>query len=73
MHKRWPKTHAAYSISCGNCEKEYLGQSKCIRNNNKKVFQLKEGGNQLWQNVCVAKHAIARDGFKIITTNKDAA
>ena len=23
------KTHAVYSIPCGDCKKEYLGQSKC--------------------------------------------
>ena len=34
------KTHAVYSISCSNCEKEYLGQFGTRLKNIKKLYQL---------------------------------
>ena len=45
------KTHAVYSIPCGDCEKEYLGQSKrqfgTRLKNIKRLFQLWTRENQL--------------------------
>ena len=51
------KTHAVYSIPCGDCEKEYLGQSKrqfCTRlkEHQKAVSTLDKGKSALVEHVC---------------------
>jgi uncharacterized protein (DUF427 family) len=49
------KTHAVYSIPCGDCEKEYLGQSK-------RQFGTRLKGFipyfQLVRAVCMARNAV---------------
>ena len=56
------KTHAVYSIPCGDCEKEYLSQTKrqfCTRlKEHKKALS---NQNQPWLNMC-AKQAIKLRG-----------
>jgi hypothetical protein len=47
------KTHVVYSIPCGDCEKEYLGQSKrqygtrLKEHRSKGCFNFNQGGNLL--------------------------
>ena len=50
------KIHAVYSIACGNCEKEYLGQSKRyfgtrLKEHQKAVSTLKKGKSTLAEHV----------------------
>ena len=57
------KTHAVYSISCGGCEKEYLGQSKRqfgtrLKEHQKTVSTLDKGKSALAEHVCYTKHEI---------------
>jgi hypothetical protein len=68
------KTHAVYSIPCGDCEKEYLGQSKRqfgtrIKEHQKAVSTLDKGKSALAEHVCYTKHEIAWENSKVITTN----
>ena len=65
------KTHAVYSIPCGDCEKEYLGQSKRqfgtrLKEHQKAVSTLDKGKSE---HVCYTKHEIAWENSKVITTN----
>ena len=58
------KTHAVYSIPCGDCEKEYLGQSKRqfgtrLKEHQKAVSTLDKGKSALAEHVCYTKHEIA--------------
>jgi hypothetical protein len=58
------KTHAVYSIPCGDCEKEYLGQSKRqfgtrLKEHQKAVSTLNKGKSALAEHVCDTKHEIA--------------
>ena len=51
------KTHAVYSIPCGDCEKEYLGQSKRqfgtrLKEHQKAVSTLDKGKSALAEHVC---------------------
>ena len=67
------KTHAVYSIPCGDCEKEYLGQTKrqfCTRlkEHQKAVSNLYSSKSAL-AHVCKTSHKIAWEDSKIITTN----
>jgi hypothetical protein len=68
------KTHAVYSIPCGDCEKEYLGQSKRqfgtrLKEHQKAVSSLDKGKSALVEHVCYTKHEIAWENSKVITTN----
>ena len=59
------KTHAVYSIPCGDCEKVYLGQTKrqfctSLKEHQRAVLIL-TAQNQLWLNTCV-KQAITLRG-----------
>jgi hypothetical protein len=68
------KIHAVYSIPCGDCEKEYLGQSKRqfgtrIKEHQKTVSTLAKGKSTLAKHVCYTKHEIAWENSKVITTN----
>ena len=68
------KTHAVYSIPCGDCEKEYLGQSKRqfgtrLKEHRKAVSTLDKGKSALAEHVCYTKHEIAWENSKVITTN----
>ena len=68
------KIHAIYSIPCGDCEKEYLGQSKRqfgtrIKEHQKTVSTLDKGKSTLAKHVCYTKHEIAWENSKVITTN----
>ena len=68
------KTHAVYSIPCGDCEKEYLGQSKRqfgtrLKEHQKAVSTLDKGKSALAEHVCYTKHEIAWENSKVITTN----
>ena len=55
------KTHAVYSIPCGDCEKEYLGQTKrqfCTRlKEHQRAVSNLYSSSQPWLNMC-AKQAI---------------
>jgi hypothetical protein len=69
------KTHAAvYSIPCGDCEKEYLGQSKHqfgtrLKEHQKAVSTLNKGKSALAEHACDTKHEISWENSKVITTN----
>ena len=68
------KTHAVYSIPCGDCEKEYLGQTKrqfCTRlkEHQRAVSNLYSSKSALAEHVCKTSHKIAWEDSKIITTN----
>ena len=68
------KHHAVYSIPCGDCEKEYLGQSKRqfgtrLKEHQKTVSTLDKGKSALAEHVCYTKHEIAWKNSKVITTN----
>ena len=61
------KTHAVYSIPCGDCKKEYLGQTKpqfctSLKEHQKVVSNLYSSKSALAEHVCKTSH-------KIITTN----
>ena len=58
---------------CGDCEKEYLGQSKRqfgtrLREHQKAVSTLDKGKSALAEHVCYTKHEIAWENSKVITT-----
>jgi hypothetical protein len=68
------KTHAVYSIPCGDSEKEYLGQSKRqfgtrLKEHQKAVSTLDKGKLALAEHVCDTKHEIAWENSKVIITN----
>ena len=68
------KIHAVYSIPCGDCEKEYLGQTKrqfCTRliEHQRAVSNLYSSKSALAEHVCKTSHKIAWEDSKIITTN----
>ena len=68
------QTHAIYSIPCGDCDKEYLGQSKRqfgtrLKEHQKAVSTLDKGKSALAEHVCYTKHEIAWENSKVITTN----
>ena len=68
------KTHAVYSIPCGDCEKEYLGQTKCqfctrLKEHQRAVSNLYSSKSALAEHVCKTSHKIAWEDSKIITTN----
>ena len=57
------KTHAVYSIPCGDCEKEYLGQSKRqfgtrLKEHQNAVSTLDKGKSALAEHVCYTKHCL---------------
>jgi hypothetical protein len=67
------KTHAVYSIRCGDCEL-YLGQSKRqfgtrLKEHQKAVSTLDKGKSALAEHVCDTKHEIVWENSKVITTN----
>jgi uncharacterized protein YbcI len=58
------QTHAVYSIPCGDCKKEYLGQSKCqigtqLKEHQKAVSTLDKAKTALAKHVCYTKRKIA--------------
>jgi hypothetical protein len=58
------KTRTVYSIPCGDCEKECLGQSKrqfgtWLKEHQKAVSTLDKGKSALAEHVCYTKHKIA--------------
>ena len=61
--------------ACGDCEKEYLGQSKRqfgtrLKEHQKAVSTLDKGKSALAEHVCYTKHEIAWENrSKVITTN----
>ena len=68
------KTHAVYSIQCGDCEKEYLGQTKhqfCTswKEHQRAVSNLYSSKSALAEHVCKTSHKIALEDSKLITTN----
>jgi hypothetical protein len=68
------KTRAVYSIPRGDCEKEYLSQSKRqfstrLKEHQKAVSTLNKGKSTLAEQVCDTKHKIACENSKIIITN----
>ena len=63
-----------YSIPCGDCEKEYLGETKRqfgtrLKEHQKAVFNLDSSKSALAEHVCQTSHNIAWDDSKVITTN----
>jgi hypothetical protein len=65
--KTYQKTHAVYSIPSGDCEKEYLGQSK--RQFGTRLKEHHKGKSALAGHVCYTKHEIAWEDSKVINTN----
>jgi hypothetical protein len=68
------KTHVVYSTPCGDCDKEYLGQSKRqfgtrLKEHQKAVSTLNKWKLALAEHVCDTKHTIAWENSKVITTN----
>ena len=71
------KTHAVYSIPCGDCEKVYLDQTKrqfCTPRNIKGLFQtLTAQKYQLWLSTCVEQTITIRgkilEPLKIVMVN----
>ena len=68
------KTHAVYSVPCGDCEKVYLGQTKrqfCTRlkEHQKAVSNFNSSKSALAEHVCETSHNIAWEDSRIITTN----
>ena len=68
------KTHAVYSIPCGDCEKVYLGQTKrqfCTRlkEHQRAVSNFNGSKSALAEHVCETSHNIAWEDSRIITTN----
>ena len=72
------KTHAVYSIPCGDCEKVYLGQTKrqfCTRlkEHQNAVSNSNSSKLALAEHICETSHNIASFAWvdsRIITTNK---
>ena len=68
------KTHAVYSIPCGDCEKVYLGQTKrqfCTRlkEHQRAVSNFNSSKSALAEHACETSHNIAWKDSRIITTN----
>ena len=68
------KTHAVYSIPCGDCEKVYLGQTKrqfCTRlkEHERDVSNSNSSKSTLAEHMCETSHNIVWDDSRIITTN----
>ena len=68
------KTHAVYSIPCGNCKKVYLGQTKrqfCTRlkEHQRAVSNFNSSKSALAEHVCETSNNIAWEDSRIITTN----
>ena len=68
------KTHAVYSIPCGDCEKVYLGQTKrqfCTRlkEHQRAVSNFNSSKSALAEHVCETSHNIAWEDSRNITTN----
>ena len=68
------KTHAVYSIPCGDCEKVYLDQTKrqfCTRlkEHQRAVSNFNSSKSALAEHVCETSHNIAWEDSRIITTN----
>ena len=64
------KTHAVYSIPCGDCGKEYLDQSKRqfgtrLKEHQKAVSTFNKGKSALAEHVCDTKHEIAWENSKV--------
>ena len=64
------KIHAVYSITCGDCEKEYLGQSERkfdtrLKERQKYVSNLDRGKSALAEHVCYTKYGIAWKSSKV--------
>ena len=69
------KTHVVYSIPCGDCEKEHLGQSKRqsgtqLKEHQKAVSTLDKGKSALAEHVCYTKHKITWENSKVIRPKK---
>ena len=72
------KTHSVYSIPCGDCEKEYLGQTKRqfstrLKEHQRAVSSLYSSKSALAEHVCKTSYKIAWEDTKIITTNSPFA
>ena len=68
------KTHAVYSISCGDCEKVCLGQTKrqfCthLKEHQRAVSNFNSSKSALGEHVCETSHNIAWEDYRIITIN----
>ena len=69
VHKTNQKTHVVYSIPCGDCEKEYLGQSKrqfgtWLKEHQNAVSTINKGKSALAEHVCDTKYEIAWEILK---------
>jgi hypothetical protein len=60
------KTHAVYSIPCGDCEKEFGTR---LKEHQTAVSTLDKGKSALAEHVYYTKHEIAWENSKVITTN----
>jgi hypothetical protein len=68
------KTRVVHSIPCGDCKKEYLGQSKHqfgtrLKEHQKAISTLNKGKSALAEHMCDTKHVIAWENSKVISRN----
>ena len=69
------RTDAIYSLSCNDCDHEYMGQTKRqfgtrLKEHQKAVFFCKKENSALSEHTCLTNHTIGWDNSKIITTNR---
>ena len=69
------RTDAIYSISCNDCDNEYIGQTKRefgtrFKEHQKAVFFYKKENSALPEHTCLTNYTAGWDDSKIITTNR---
>ena len=69
-----PVTKEQRTITCNDCDNEYIRQTKrqfgrCLKEHQKVVFFCKKENSALLEHTCLTNHTIGWDKSKIITTN----
>jgi hypothetical protein len=69
------RTQAVYSMPCGDCLKEHLGQSKCqfgtrLKEHQKAVSTSDKGKSTLAEHVCYTKYKIVWENSNSVQTTK---
>ena len=69
-----PVTKEQRTITCNDCDNEYIRQTKrqfgrCLKEHQKAVFFCKKENSALLEHTCLTNHTIGWDKSKIITTN----
>ena len=70
------KTHAVYSIPCGDCEKVYLGQTKRqfstrLKEHRRPVSNFNSSKSALAEHVCETSHNIAWEDSRVALIMSD--